>query len=108
MDGDTGVACAAYDKRCAKRVRKRFLHFPALEWVIAGVVDVSGQHHVQDSRWRNAMPTYQYRCEKCGEIFEHAEHLAEHETAQPACPKCGSEKVQHIPTPFVAKTSRKS
>jgi putative FmdB family regulatory protein len=60
------------------------------------------------SRWRNAMPTYQYRCEKCGEVFEHAEHLAEHATAHPNCPKCGSEKIQHIPTPFVAKTSRKS
>ncbi|AIO70625.1 MULTISPECIES: FmdB family zinc ribbon protein [Burkholderia] len=54
------------------------------------------------------MPTYQYRCEKCGETFEHVEHLAEHETAHPNCPKCGSEQVQHIPTPFVAKTSRKS
>ncbi|MBC8732033.1 MULTISPECIES: FmdB family zinc ribbon protein [unclassified Paraburkholderia] len=54
------------------------------------------------------MPTYRYRCEKCGEMFEHAEHLAEHENAHPACPKCGSEKVLHIPTPFVPKTSRKS
>ena len=54
------------------------------------------------------MPTYQYRCEKCGEMFEHAEHLAEHETAHPNCPKCGSEKVQHVPTPFIAKTSSKS
>jgi putative FmdB family regulatory protein len=54
------------------------------------------------------MPTYQYRCEKCGEMFEHAEHLAEHETAHPHCPKCGGERVQHIPTPFVAKTSKKS
>ncbi|WP_075643824.1 FmdB family zinc ribbon protein [Paraburkholderia monticola] len=54
------------------------------------------------------MPTYRYRCEKCGEMFEHAEHLAEHEAAHPACPKCGSEKVEHIPTPFVPKTSRKS
>jgi rRNA maturation protein Nop10 len=24
------------------------------------------------------------------------------------CPKCGSEAVQHHPTPFIAKTSRKS
>jgi putative FmdB family regulatory protein len=54
------------------------------------------------------MPTYQYRCERCGETFEHAEHLAEHETTHPNCPKCGSEKVEHMPTPFVAKTSRKS
>ncbi|HEY3599166.1 MAG TPA: zinc ribbon domain-containing protein [Paraburkholderia sp.] len=54
------------------------------------------------------MPTYEYRCETCGEKFEHAEHLAEHPTAHPACPKCGSEKVLHMPTQFVAKTSRKS
>ncbi|MFL9965076.1 zinc ribbon domain-containing protein [Paraburkholderia sediminicola] len=54
------------------------------------------------------MPTYQYRCEVCGELFEHIEHLAEHQTAHPPCPKCGSEKVQHTPTQFAAKTSRKS
>jgi putative FmdB family regulatory protein len=54
------------------------------------------------------MPTYEYRCEKCGETFEHVEHIAEHDTAQPLCPKCGSEQVQHAPTPFVTKTSRKS
>ena len=54
------------------------------------------------------MPTYQYRCESCGEKFEHAEHVAEHSTVQLKCPKCGSEKVQHAPAPFVAKTSRKS
>ena len=54
------------------------------------------------------MPTYRYRCESCGEIFEHVEHLAEHETAHPRCPKCGSEMIQHLPTPFVAKTSKKS
>lgn len=54
------------------------------------------------------MPTYQYRCEKCGEVFERSEHVAEHQTAQPRCPKCGSEAVQHVPTPFVAQTSKKS
>jgi putative FmdB family regulatory protein len=54
------------------------------------------------------MPTYEYRCESCGETFEHVEHVAEHETAQPQCPKCGSKQVQHVPTQFVAKTSRKS
>ncbi|WP_341316603.1 zinc ribbon domain-containing protein [Paraburkholderia sp. IMGN_8] len=54
------------------------------------------------------MPTYQYRCEKCGEVFEHAEHLAEHADAHPRCPKCGSEACQHVPTPFVAMTTKKS
>ncbi|MFC0691293.1 FmdB family zinc ribbon protein [Paraburkholderia humisilvae] len=57
---------------------------------------------------RFAMPTYEYRCEMCGEKFEHAEHISEHATTHPVCPKCGSEKVQHLPTQFVAKTSRKS
>lgn len=54
------------------------------------------------------MPTYQYRCQDCGETFEHAEHVAEHATVQLKCPKCGSEKVAHAPAPFVAKTSKKS
>lgn len=61
------------------------------------------------------MPTYEYRCEKCGEVFERIEHLAEHSTARwepghapPRCPKCGSESVQHQPTQFFAKTSRKT
>lgn len=42
------------------------------------------------------MPTYEYRCESCGEKFEHTEHLAEHQSAPPPCPKCGSDKVQHM------------
>ncbi|MCS7101568.1 MAG: zinc ribbon domain-containing protein [Burkholderiaceae bacterium] len=53
------------------------------------------------------MPTYQYRCEKCGELFERVERMAEH-AAVHTCPKCGSDKVQSAPTPFIAKTSRKS
>ena len=54
------------------------------------------------------MPTYQYRCQKCGEVFEHAEHIAEHETVQLRCPKCGSDSVEHKPTQFFAKTSKTS
>lgn len=54
------------------------------------------------------MPVYQYRCEKCGHVFDHVEHIAEHQTAHPPCPKCGSQAVQHSPTPFVARTARKS
>jgi putative FmdB family regulatory protein len=54
------------------------------------------------------MPTYQYRCAKCGEVFEHVEHVAEHSTAQLRCPKCGGETVQAQPTQFFAKTSKKS
>ncbi len=54
------------------------------------------------------MPTYQYRCAKCGEIFEHVEHVSEHEGARLKCPKCGSESVEHQPTQFFARTSKKS
>ena len=69
--------------------------------------------NASDRRFRalvreSAMPTYQYRCQKCGEIFEHIEHVAERESARLHCPKCGSEIVQHQPTQFFAKTSKKS
>jgi putative FmdB family regulatory protein len=54
------------------------------------------------------MPAYQYRCAKCGDVFEHIEHVAEHETAHLCCPKCGSDSVQHVPPRVFAKTSKKS
>jgi len=54
------------------------------------------------------MPTYQYRCVKCGELFEHVEHVAEHQTVHLRCPKCGSDTVEHRPTQFFAQTSKKS
>ncbi|MCX8115677.1 MAG: zinc ribbon domain-containing protein, partial [Burkholderiaceae bacterium] len=43
------------------------------------------------------MPTYQYRCEKCGEVFERVEHITEHDLPHRG-PKCGSDSVQHAPT----------
>jgi putative FmdB family regulatory protein len=54
------------------------------------------------------MPTYQYRCEKCGKLFERSEHIAEHADAHPPCPDCKSTAVQRVLTAFIAKTSRKS
>ena len=56
----------------------------------------------------SAMPTYQYRCEKCGKLFERSEHIAEHADAHPPCPDCKSTAVQRVLTAFIAKTSRKS
>ena len=55
------------------------------------------------------MPTYQYRCQKCGELFEHVEHIPEH-AGQPtgAAPSAAAKPFQHVPTQFFAKTSRKS
>ena len=54
------------------------------------------------------MPTYEYRCETCDETFELRESIAEHEAAEPKCPKCGSEKIARAVSSFYAKTSKKS
>lgn len=54
------------------------------------------------------MPTYEYRCETCGETFEQQESLAEHEAARPKCPKCGGEKVARVYSRVYASTSKKS
>jgi putative FmdB family regulatory protein len=54
------------------------------------------------------MPTYEYRCKDCGNVFDRVEHLAEHAEAHPICPKCQSKQVEPVPTAFYAKTARKS
>ena len=54
------------------------------------------------------MPTYQYRCEKCGKRFERTETISEHEAVKPQCPKCGSKKVTFVPGRFFVVTSKKS
>ena len=54
------------------------------------------------------MPTYAYRCEQCGETFERVETISEHDTAKRRCPKCESDKVVSVPTPFMAITGKKS
>lgn len=54
------------------------------------------------------MPTYEYRCGSCGEVFEHHESVAEHETMKPKCPKCRNEKVTRAYSRFYVKTAKKS
>jgi len=54
------------------------------------------------------MPTYEYRCESCGETFEQSESIAEHVSAKPECPKCGGKKVSRAVSAFYARTSKKS
>lgn len=54
------------------------------------------------------MPTYEYRCDKCGQTFEKEESIKEHEAHKARCPKCGSEQVSPVLSHFFAKTSRKS
>jgi putative FmdB family regulatory protein len=54
------------------------------------------------------MPTYQYRCDKCGKKFERSETISEHETSKANCPKCGSKKVSQVPGNVFVVTSKKS
>ena len=54
------------------------------------------------------MATYEYRCEKCGETFTRTEHISEHGSTVPACPKCKSKRVQPLMSAFYAQTSKKS
>jgi len=57
---------------------------------------------------KSAMPTYEYRCSKCGKVFERSEYVAEHEKSHPRCPKCNCKQVQPVLADFFAKTSKKS
>jgi len=54
------------------------------------------------------MPTYVFRCAKCGKTFEKTMTVAERERARPACPKCKGRKIEPVFGGFFAKTSRKS
>jgi putative FmdB family regulatory protein len=54
------------------------------------------------------MPTYDYRCEKCGKKFSRIEPISQHGRKRPKCPKCSSVKVAQIFSPFFAKTGKKS
>jgi putative FmdB family regulatory protein len=54
------------------------------------------------------MPTYQYRCEKCGKKFERIETISEREATKPKCAKCGSKKVSFVPGNVYVLTSKKS
>jgi putative FmdB family regulatory protein len=54
------------------------------------------------------MPTYEYRCDKCGKKFKRTESISEHEKATPQCPKCGSKNVSVVPGRIFVVTSKKS
>ncbi len=57
---------------------------------------------------RNAMPTYEYMCVKCGAEFVRIMNLTEYEAGSIACPKCHSTEVKQQMSQFIPKTSRKS
>lgn len=54
------------------------------------------------------MPTYEYRCEKCGKRFTRMESISGHGAKRPVCPKCKSRKVEQVFSAFYAKTAKKS
>ena len=54
------------------------------------------------------MPTYQYRCGKCGKTFERVETMSDHGAKRPTCPACRSRKVEPQLSAFFAKTRKKS
>ena len=54
------------------------------------------------------MPTYEYRCRDCEQVFDRVEPLAKHGDKTPHCPKCKSKNVEQVLTPFFAKTSHKA
>ncbi|MBI4502117.1 MAG: zinc ribbon domain-containing protein [Gemmatimonadetes bacterium] len=54
------------------------------------------------------MPTYEYRCDKCGKQFSRIESISTHGRKKASCPKCKSAKVSRVFTPFYAKTVKKS
>jgi putative FmdB family regulatory protein len=59
-------------------------------------------------RRETAMPTYEYRCNHCEEVFERQQHVAENEKAHPRCPRCVSRDVQPVLSDFYAETSKKA
>lgn len=54
------------------------------------------------------MPTYQFRCEKCGKKFERTETISDRESNKSKCPKYGSKKVTVVPGRVYVVTSKKS
>jgi putative FmdB family regulatory protein len=54
------------------------------------------------------MPTYEYRCDKCGKRFSMVHSISQHGRKRPACPKCKSAKVEQVFSAFFAKTAKKS
>jgi putative FmdB family regulatory protein len=53
------------------------------------------------------MPTYEYKCKKCGMKFELAQPIEEWNRRQ-TCPECNSKETKKLVSPFIPKTSDKS
>ena len=54
------------------------------------------------------MPTYEYRCQKCGREFSVMMSMSRHEHEEVVCPDCRAKEVSPQISLFSAKTSKKS
>ncbi|MBD3336420.1 MAG: zinc ribbon domain-containing protein [Candidatus Eisenbacteria bacterium] len=54
------------------------------------------------------MPSYDYKCEKCGRRFTKVLTVSERDRGKVKCPKCDSTKVRQRVTGFSVITSKKS
>ncbi len=54
------------------------------------------------------MPEYEFECRVCKKTFTLLMRIGERATAKIQCPGCGSEDVEALMQPFVAKTAKKS
>lgn len=54
------------------------------------------------------MPTYEYQCQDCQELFSVVLSMAEHDRIQVSCPQCNGQNVTQQYSIFYAKTSKKS
>jgi putative FmdB family regulatory protein len=54
------------------------------------------------------MPTFEYLCKECRDLFEKTLTLAAYDRELITCPSCGSKNVEQEFTAFYAITSRKA
>lgn len=54
------------------------------------------------------MPTYEFRCRKCGKSFEVKMTIGDHGRKSVVCPKCTSKDVEQKISRFSPITSKKS
>jgi len=69
---------------------------------------MSGRIH-PGSQGTDPMPYYEFECRECGHAFIEKQTFAEHDKGKKVkCPKCGSEKAEHLVGAVYAQTAKKS